>query len=404
MQKIQQVNLRESDIQENMEIRVQRADMEAKTIYDFKRLEHGTVAMLPMTIEEEKETLLLCFDMEGMHSITEVQKMEKLQKLELILQVAELEKDYMRFEFQLSPENLYYDRLNRVKIKFRDITTGLYEERKEQFLKLYQALIGYIMDGSRPYEDYLSGGKELLKDQKEVVTLLSAETLEEEISLLQTLYENYKKEETILKIKVDKKKYKKKYKKMNIYGIVSSVLLVVLFGAVVYGYFWHIPRQDKIVEANDAYLQKDYIRVIDSLKDFEIGQMERAQKYILATAYIQGESVDSFSTKDKEVILSKINYQSNEGIFDYWIHLGRMEVKEAENLALQMSDDQLLLYAYLQELSRIEEDQEMSGEEKSSKKQDLMKKVEELADKLHISYREADEEMNTETKADENQE
>jgi type VII secretion protein EssB len=397
MQKIQQVNLRESDIQENMEIRVQRADMEAKTIYDFKRLEHGTVAMLPMTIEEEKETLLLCFDMEGMHSITEVQKMEKLQKLELILQVAELEKDYMRFEFQLSPENLYYDRLNRVKIKFRDITTGLYEE---QFLKLYQALIGYIMDGSRPYEDYLSGGKELLKDQKEVVTLLSAETLEEEISLLQTLYENYKKEETILKIKVDKKKYKK----MNIYGIVSSVLLVVLFGAVVYGYFWHIPRQDKIVEANDAYLQKDYIRVIDSLKDFEIGQMERAQKYILATAYIQGESVDSFSTKDKEVILSKINYQSNEGIFDYWIHLGRMEVKEAENLALQMSDDQLLLYAYLQELSRIEEDQEMSGEEKSSKKQDLMKKVEELADKLHISYREADEEMNTETKADENQE
>ena len=400
MQKIQQVNLRESDIQENMEIRVQRADMEAKTIYDFKRLEHGTVAMLPMTIEEEKETLLLCFDMEGMHSITEVQKMEKLQKLELILQVAELEKDYMRFEFQLSPENLYYDRLNRVKIKFRDITTGLYEERKEQFLKLYQALIGYIMDGSRPYEDYLSGGKELLKDQKEVVTLLSAETLEEEISLLQTLYENYKKEETILKIIVDKKKYKK----MNIYGIVSSVLLVVLFGAVVYGYFWHIPRQDKIVEANDAYLQKDYIRVIDSLKDFEIGQMERAQKYILATAYIQGESVDSFSTKDKEVILSKINYQSNEGIFDYWIHLGRMEVKEAENLALQMSDDQLLLYAYLQELSRIEEDQEMSGEEKSSKKQDLMKKVEELADKLHISYREADEEMNTETKADENQE
>ena len=400
MQKIQQVNLRESDIQENMEIRVQRADMEAKTIYDFKRLEHGTVAMLPMTIEEEKETLLLCFDMEGMHSITEVQKMEKLQKLELILQVAELEKDYMRFEFQLSPENLYYDRLNRVKIKFRDITTGLYEERKEQFLKLYQALIGYIMDGSRPYEDYLSGGKELLKDQKEVVTLLSAETLEEEISLLQTLYENYKKEETILKIKVDKKKYKK----MNIYGIVSSVLLVVLFGAVVYGYFWHIPRQDKIVEANDAYLQKDYIRVIDSLKDFEIGQMERAQKYILATAYIQGESVDSFSTKDKEVILSKINYQSNEGIFDYWIHLGRMEVKEAENLALQMSDDQLLLYAYLQELSRIEEDQEMSGEEKSSKKQDLMKKVEELADKLHILYREADEEMNTETKADENQE
>ena len=38
------------------------------------------------------------------------------------------------------------------------------------------------------------------------------------------------KEETILKIKVDKKKYKK----MNIYGIVSSVLLAVLFSVAIF--------------------------------------------------------------------------------------------------------------------------------------------------------------------------
>lgn len=402
MQKKQQTKLQEPNLQENLEIRVQKADMEAKTIYDFKRLECGTSSMLPMTIEEEKETLLIRFNMDGMHSITEVQKMEKLQKLEILLQAAELEKDYMQFKFQLNPDNLYYDTLKRVKVKFRDIAIGLQEERKKQFLKLYQALIGYIMEGSRPYEDYLSGGKEILKGQKEIVELLSVETLEEENTLLKALYHNYKKKEELFTQKVDKKKYKR----LNIYGIVISVLLAILLVAVSYGYFWRIPQQDKIVEANDAYLQKDYIMVIDSLKDFEIEQMGRAQKYILATAYIQGESVDSFSTKDKEVILSKINYQSNESIFDYWIHLGRMEVKEAENLALQMSDDQLLLYAYLQELSQIEDNQEMVGEEKSSKKQDLMEKVEELADKLHISYSAEQEEkieMGTETNVETNE-
>ena len=77
--------------------------------------------------------------------------------------------------------------------------------------------------------------------------------------------------------------------------------MVVLFGAVVYGYFWHIPRQDKIVEANDAYLQKDYIRVIDSLKDFEIGQMERAQKYILATAIYKGSRLTLLVRKIKKL-------------------------------------------------------------------------------------------------------
>lgn len=403
MQKKEKIKKQESNIQGNLEIRVQKADMRAKTIYDFKRLELGTSSMLPMTIEEEKETLLIRLTMEGMYSITEVQKAEKLKKLEILLQVAELEEDYMQFEFQLNPDNLCHDILKRVKVKFRDIATGSQEERKEQFLKLYQALIGYIMEGSRPYEDYLSGGKEILKGKKEIVGLLSAKTLEEEKKALKTLYEKYKEEEELFTQKVDKKKYKS----MKVYGVAVSLLLVVLLAATVYGYFWHIPHQDKIIAANDAYLQKDYIAVIDSLKDFKIEQMERAQKYILATAYIQGESVDSFSTKDKEVILSKINYQSNESIFSYWIHLGRREVKEAENLALQMSDNQLLLYAYLQELSQVEDNQEMTGEEKSNKKQDLMKKIEELADSLHIYYSTEQEdktEFDTETNTEINKE
>lgn len=41
MQKIQQVNLQESDIQENMEIRVQRADMKAKKNYGGGMLKVG---------------------------------------------------------------------------------------------------------------------------------------------------------------------------------------------------------------------------------------------------------------------------------------------------------------------------------------------------------------------------
>ena len=72
-----------------------------------------------------------------------------------------------------------------------------------------------------------------------------------------------------------------------------------------------------------------------------------------------------------------------------------------------MSDNQLLLYAYLQELSQVEDNQEMTGEEKSNKKQDLMKKIEELADSLHIYYSTEQEdktEFDTETNTEINKE
>ena len=49
-----------------------------------------------------------------------------------------------------------------------------------------------------------------------------------------------------------------------------------------------------------------------------------------------------------------------------------------------MADDQLLLYAYMHELRQVEADEDLSGEEKNARKQELMEKIEELAGKLGI--------------------
>ncbi|GFI27491.1 hypothetical protein IMSAGC012_02618 [Lachnospiraceae bacterium] len=61
-----------------------------------------------------------------------------------------------------------------------------------------------------------------------------------------------------------------------------------------------------------------------------------------------------------------------------------MEAAEAEDLAMRMADDQLLLYAYMHELRQVEADEDLSGEEKNARKQELMEKIEELAGKLGI--------------------
>ena len=364
------------------EIRVQKADMAAKTSYDYQRLEQEDALLLPCVIEEEKETLCMKFETGEMAPFEQLKKEDKIKKMEVLMQVAELEKLYMKFEFSLCPKNLYYDRLGKVKVKKRDIIPAHDEDRKQQFLNMYQALIGYIMEGSRPYDDYLSGGAEILKKKEEFVKLMTPETLQEEKSLLVKMYENARSREEKTTLRVDRKKQRI----LSVYAVISTFALAGLLAAGIYSFGWYIPRQERITAANDAFLKKDYITVIDSLRDFAVEDIERPQKYILATAYIQGQAVDTFSTADKEAILSKITYDASETVLNYWIHLGRLEVAEAEELAMQMSDNQLLLYAYMQELDQLEQGSGLSGEEKNNREQELREEIRGLADNLGISY------------------
>ena len=175
-----------------------------------------------------------------------------------------------------------------------------------------------------------------------------------------------------------------KYRRLAGYGIASVFLLILLTAAVIYSFGWYMPRQERLLAAEDAYIRKDYVALVDALEGVGNEELSHAGKYMLANAYIQGQAVDTFSVKDKETILSKVTYQSNENVLDYWIHLGRLELREAEDLAMKMSDDQLLLYAYMQELRQVESDEAISGERKIERKQELMKNIEELAGRLGL--------------------
>lgn len=364
------------------EIRVQKADMRAATPYDYRRLEQKSSLLLPCTVEEEKETLYIQFDTQGMLPFEMLREENRLKKIEVLLQAAELKNVWEDFEFSMHPDNLFYDRLGRVKAARRDIADADASGREERFLQMYRALAGYILEGSRSYEDYLSGGAEILKSREEFVRLMEAETLEAEKNYLIELYEAVLDKEKRTTQRVGRRKYRA----LVVYTVISAVFLAGLGAACIYSFLWQMPRQSRIEAASDAFLQRDYVAVIDSLRDFDTADMGRSQKYILATAYIQGQAVDTFSTQDKEAILSKITYQANETVLDYWISLGRLDVARAEELAMQMSDDQLLLYAYMQELDQIDSDREMAGAEKASRKEELMQEIESLAEKLGISY------------------
>ena len=83
----------------------------------------------------------------------------------------------------------------------------------------------------------------------------------------------------------------------------------------------------------------------------------------------------------KENILQKLPINGEEKLMEYWIYIGRLLPLEAENIALQRSDDELLLYAYMLEKDLTETDTQMTGEEKAAKLEELNGKIEKLAEK-----------------------
>lgn len=363
-----------------MKIRIQKSELAAKTTYDFRRLEEKHHLFLPCRIEEEKETVCMCFDLRGMRNVEELKGTDRLMKFRFLLYAADLEELYQRYEFSLEPENLYCDILGRVKVKRRDIVPSGAKNRTRHFLRRYQALVGYLLEGAGSYEDYLYGGMEMLKAQSMIASFFEPGDMQEEKKILSECYDNMleKEEKNIKKVTISH------YNRLKIYSILSIFLVIFLGVAFAYSFLWYMPKEERIREAQDAYMRKDYTVMIDSLKGFQIEELDHVCKYMLAKAYIKGQAVDTFRAEDKENILSRMDYQSGEEVLEYWIHLGRLETGEAEELAMKMSDDQLLLYAYMHELRQVEENSQLSGKDKRGRKQELVKEIEELAEKLGI--------------------
>lgn len=162
---------------------------------------------------------------------------------------------------------------------------------------------------------------------------------------------------------------------------VTMVLVGLVTGgfSVYFGAF-AIPQQKALVMANERYIQKDYVGCIDSVKNMETLDMDVHTKYILAVSYA---STESFKQEEISNIVSRLSINSNEKELEYWISLGRLDVKQAENLALALSDDKLLIYAYMKEIDLLENESNIDGEEKKSRLDTLNNEIKTLGEKYN---------------------
>lgn len=356
---------------ESITKRIRKANMSAQDRYDWGKMIFPQEKCLQSSYEEEKEELIFSYDTEGYKPFVQIKKERREEAMINLLDCGNLIEVCRNYKVELRPENLYYDIHNQVFVMYRDVYGKGEEFDEEEFLKQYKALTGFVLQDKYNYEDYYDGGMELLQKDKFLELIAKADTVEEIEKCLLEEYERLIAEHRETKIEIDKKKYKRKKTALA----VTSILLVLALAFSGYELFWMKPYERAVIKAQRDYLKINYSGVIEDFEKTDMSRLSVYDKYILAYSYIQCENL---TEEQKKNINSALSLDTNEKILDYWIALGRLEVSEAENIAQQVSDNDLLLYAYLKEKNMLETDTEISGSEKEERMEELDSKIERL--------------------------
>lgn len=351
---------------------LKKSGMCAKGFYDYEKLLCKQVQFLECQIKEEKETICFYYDVQDKKPFAELRTEKKLNRLQALLEIGKMAELFHQYNFSICPDNLFYDRNFRVFIKNRDLYERGISGKEEEFLEQYKALTGHVMQKKYSFEDYLYGGKDLYRKNIFLRKMSETGSVEELEEFLKKEYELTQDITLNKRIEVNKSWYR-----MNGWCMAAAVILIAAAAVyIIFTAFVMTPRKNAMIEAAGSYLEGNYVKVIDDLRNVDMRYMDKHQKYMLAVSYVKSESL---TPEQKENVLETITLDGEEKIKDYWIYLGRLNTAEAQNIAMQRSDDELLLYAYMTEKAIVEKNTEITGEEKAQKLTELQSKIDNLA-------------------------
>lgn len=354
-----------------LEVRMKKSDLKADGIFDYEYLTRDVQGLLPCRIKEEGEDIIMQFDVEDMKPLSELKSEEPEYRYRFLQNFMKLKETWQNYDLPMKEENIYYDSNFMPYLALRDIRT---KEEAESFFEEYQYLAAGILNKKYSYTQVKESGMEILRKDKGTSFIFACESLEELYAEMkkkaQELYEvnRYK------KIRLDKKSYQLRNR------ILAAVLGLLVAILIYTGYqtFVVLPRNKAVVQASRAYTVQNYMDCIDDLKKLKPEQMDTYTKYILAVSYARSEALEK---EELSNVLEKLSIYSNEIELEYWIAVGRSDFDRAENIAKALSDDKLLIYAYMKELNYLEGNVTMDGEEKQSRMNELSNAITEIGEK-----------------------
>lgn len=375
---------------EQIQKKVRKSDLAAQSQFDYGKLVFPRKEFLNCTMQEEKEEILFTYDKQEYKGFEEMKAERRDVILVNLIDCARFIDISQNYKVSLNPKNIFYDIHNRVFLMERDVYARGEEFRLENFLAQYKAVIGFALQKKYSFEDYFEGGLDLLKKDKFLSKILEMNTVDE---IADYLYEEYKAVVKLYentKISVDKKKNSHR----KVWLGIASGLLVIALAWIGFWRFYVKPYETAVIQANRDYIRINYSGVTEDFKNVKLSRLTVEDKYILAFSYVQCESLTG---EQKENIINALSMDTNVKVLDYWIYLGRLNTAMAQDLAQQISDNDLLLYAYLKEKNMVEEDNTISGSNKESRLEALQGKIDKLTEVLKNSGKDENQQSEEET-------
>lgn len=362
-------------------VTLRNSQLRAKDEFDYRKICQNQLRFLKCSIKktekaEEKisaEEVTFVYDVFGKKPWHFLRLEKRRLQLGALIDVSALEEMAKQYSFSLNPQELYYDIQARGYLRVRDVYGEEEEYDSAQFLLQYKALIGCTLSRKYKFEDYYNGGSDLFQEDKFLRKMMDCQSVEETLQVLYQEYEDYETEH--------RRKYAEVLKKGVRNQKIAIGALSILAGAALSlcGYLgiWERPYEKAVIAANEAYLQSDYMSTVEALAPVKVERMNGFQKYILAVSSVRCEN---FNEANQQNILNSITLNGNEKVMEYWIYINRLNTDMAEDIAMQLSSNQLLYYAYLKERIVVENDTTMSGEEKKTRLSEIESKLKPLTD------------------------
>lgn len=339
---------------------IRKSMITASNEFELKKLTRAHEGFLNCTIEEEKESLIMIYDIRNLLPWKQIRREKKELMFSALTDAGKLEQMARIYRFTLAPENLYYDIQGRVYVKARDVYGADDGYSQEEFLREYKSLIGCTLVKKYKFEDYDRGGEDLLKEDRFLGEIMECTDVSSILDRLHEEYFRYKKIHAERRVEVSRTGNRVRKAALGITGTLA------LAGAAffVWLFVWERPYKEAVIAANEAYLQSDYNGTVEAMEAVGVERMNACQKYILAYSCVRSES---FSDGNMRNILNTISLNGDEKLMEYWIYINRLDTEKAADIAMQVSNDQLLFYAYLKEKAVIENDASLSGQEKTER-------------------------------------
>lgn len=353
---------------------IKKSSLAAEDSFDYQKITANVQGLIPCSFQESLEEVTFAYDLTDLKALKEIKHEAEEKQRQFLVNFVKLYEIFMQYRIEISEDNIFYDDNMIPFVKARDLYGREKKADEKEFLYQYKCVAGGLLSRKYQIDQVLESGLEILHREKSLNRIVQADDVQELVEALKNIRDIF------LKNKKEKMKEvsKKKYSFWKMTAIVMLVLGITTGGLSIYYGGFIIPREKALVMANERFITRDYVGCIDSVKQIEIEEMDVHTKYILAVAYA---STESFKQEEISNIVSRLSVNSNEKELEYWISLGRLDVREAENLALALSDDKLLIYAYMKEIDILENESNMDGEEKKSRLDTLNSEINALGEK-----------------------